>query len=679
MPIVLINVFIFSLLRLVFWWYFTDPQDPLGDETLKQAFFVGFKFDLRLSLFVVAPVFLLGWVRRFSPFQSSWAFFIWVSYLGLAMQLILLFYVLNFGHYAYLQVPLDATALRFLDNFQTSALMVWQSYPVVWIVLGLFVVTLLYAISIAGLVYNLRDQAAPALRRFHKTMIVLASCAIVVFGMYGKLSWYPLRWSDAFSFTHPFATAVTVNPVLYSLSTLKNRDVDIDMAAVKASYVDMVGYLGVVEPDPEKLNYERLRSGKPVGENPNVVMVILESFANYKSSMSGNPLDPTPQIKQLADAGLYFDHFFTPHTGTARSVFTAMTGLADVEKVKTSTRNPLVVNQHILIDDFNAYEKFYFLGGSASWGNIRGLLASNIRGLHVYEEGSYSSPRVDVWGVSDLDLFKEANQVLRKVNGKPFFAVIQTSGNHRPYTIPQDRGSFELLQLPQEKVVRFGFHSNEELNSFRFMDYSVGNFMRLARQESYFDNTIFVFFGDHGINYNPGEHSIKAEGQLSLGSLRVPLVIYAPKLISEPRRISKPAGEVDVLPTLAAMILPSYRNTTMGRDLLAPEFDSQRYAFFSMPSRQMYIGLIDNDYHFSMMEDGTAKRLSLINSESPRENHLAQFPQTAQRMERITRGVYETTRYLRYNNPRNVNPRNDKQRIDDPNNSHSPSKKPPNK
>ena len=131
--------------------------------------------------------------------------------------------------------------------------------------------------------------------------------------------------------------------------------------------------------------------------------------------------------------------------------------MPDIELNKTSSRNPLVVRQHTIINAFKGYDKYYFLGGSANWGEIRGLLLHNIPGLHVFEEGSYSSPRVDVWGISDLNLFEEANKVLRKKKGKPFFAIIQTSGNHKPYTIPDDNRGFKVLAADEDEVVKYGF------------------------------------------------------------------------------------------------------------------------------------------------------------------------------------------------------------------------------
>jgi hypothetical protein len=48
------------------------------------------------------------------------------------------------------------------------------------------------------------------------------------------------------------------------------------------------------------------------------------------------------------------------------------------------------------------------------------LLTNNINGLHLYEQGSFNVADIDVWGISDKNLFLEANKVLRTQN-HPFF------------------------------------------------------------------------------------------------------------------------------------------------------------------------------------------------------------------------------------------------------------------
>jgi len=646
---VVLQLALYSSLRLAFWLWFNSATDPLAGAELATAFYLGLKFDLRLALFVVLPLLVVGWWRPLSPFASARGQRLWILYLIAIIGTIVLVFLIHFGHYSYLQKTLDATALRFLENPLISGRMVWQSYPVVWGTLALLGLLVLLA---AGLRRALRatTERATAVARWQTVAISVASAVLVVLGLYGQWSWYPLRWSNAFFSTHPLAPAVTVNPVLHVVETLKNREVSFDRDKALAHYPELVHYLGIDRPDPQGLNYARVIKTNNGARRPNVVLVLLESFAAYKTGIYGNPLNPTPKFDAIARSGIYFKNFFVPHTGTARSVFTAVTGLPDIEAVRTSSRNPLVVNQHTIINAFEGYEKFYFLGGSANWGNIRGLLARNIPGLHIYEEGSYRSPRQDVWGIADHHLLEEASEVLKEVRDKPFFAIIQTAGNHRPYTIPEDRHGFEFDNRDDATMKRYGFLDNGEYNSFRFLDHSIGIFIDQARRASYFDNTLFVFLGDHGVP-GSGEHLLPADQQLELYNLRVPLVLYAPKLLGSGRVIDTVASEVDLLPTIAGRILPEYRNTTLGRDLIDRRFDDRRYAF-TMPNAAANpeIGLLGDGFYFLTRADGTHQRLHRLNDPSPRRNVLDEQPDVAASLRQLCFALYETVRYMRYHN-----------------------------
>ncbi len=650
--LLLINLIMFSLFRLAFWLYFKTPADPIPGGMLLHSFYLGFKYDLRLALLMIMPLFLLGGLRILSPFESRLMRNIWFTYLALSFFIILLFYYFNFGYYSYLQHPMNATVLRFAYNLETSLQMVTESYHIGLISLSLLALLGSYLWLMHHLLKRASNYATPSFHGWYKTGIISLTTILLLFGLYGKLSWYPLRWSEAFSNVHNFAPAVALNPVLYFFNTLKNKNISFDENKTRKSYALMSQYLGVDQPDSKTLNYRRTitQPGTYAGKRPNIVMVFLESFASYKTGTFGNPLNPTPNFDALAKQSLQYRRYYSPHTGTARSVFAAITGIPDIELNKTSSRNPLVVNQHTIVNAFKGYKKFYFLGGSANWGNIRGLLQHNIKGLDVHEEGDYSSPRIDVWGISDLDLFKEANKVLKRQT-QPFFAIIQTSGNHRPYTIPEDNHGFKLLHEDKETLSKAGFISEDEFNSFRFMDHSLGFFMQQVRKAGYLNNTIFVFYGDHGITGYGGEQTPRFESTYKLTGFHTPLLFYAPGLITQPQVDDKPASEVDLLPTIAGLAAPSYVDTTLGRDLRNPRFDQQRYAFtivhYSIPE----IGLIGKDYYFRMREDGSNKLLVDAHSATPENNVLAAHPKIAAHMEALTRGIHETAKYMRYHNP----------------------------
>jgi phosphoglycerol transferase MdoB-like AlkP superfamily enzyme len=648
--LLLLDLVLLGLFRLAFWLWFKNPSDPVPTPDLLHSFYLGFKYDLRLVLITILPLFLLGGLRGLSPFESRLMRNLWFGYLAAVFAVIILFYFMNFGYYAYLHTPMDATVLRFAYNFSTSMTMLWETYPMIWIGLGLALLISGFVWLLHHLLWRAETYANPHLRGWRKALVATLSTLLLIFGLYGKFSWYPLRWSEAFAMPHAFAPAVAMNPVLYFLNTVKNREVSFNIDATRASYPLLADYLGVTDKNATRLDYTRIiqTPGPLAAKRPNIVMVFLESFASYKTGLFGNPLNPTPHFDALARDAISFSRYYAPHTGTARSVWAAITGIPDVEASKTSTRNPLVVNQHTIVNAFTGYEKFYFLGGSANWGNIRGLLQHNIPGLHVYEEGSYTSPRVDVWGISDLDLFKEADQVLAKAQ-QPFFAVIQTSGNHRPYTIPEDNHGFRLVKHDDQTLHDAGFMSNEEYNSFRFMDHSIGFFMQQAHKASYRDNTIFVFYGDHGITGYGGKQTPEFESKYLLTGFHTPLLIYAPKLIP-PRQLDTIASEVDLLPTLAGLAAPGYTNTTLGRDLLHLRSAAQDYAFTITHYSNPEIGLIGPDHYFRMYADGSNKLLLATASGQPTENVIDEQPGVAAQMEALTRGIYETAKYMRFHN-----------------------------
>ncbi|MFP3519459.1 sulfatase-like hydrolase/transferase, partial [Pseudomonas sp. SIMBA_077] len=86
--------------------------------------------------------------------------------------------------------------------------------------------------------------------------------------------------------------------------------------------------------------------------------------------------------------------------------------------------------------------------------NINGLICRSIDNVRLYDESHWQSPQVDVWGISDLD-------------------------------------------LPLEQAQAAGSRSLEQYNAMRLLDFNIGRLMDIAKAGGYYDNTIFVFFGDH--------------------------------------------------------------------------------------------------------------------------------------------------------------------------------------
>ena len=599
-------------------------------------------------LFALILVWL--WVtKNCNPFENALSRKIFKIYFLLITISLVFLYAIDFQHYDYLHQRLNAGVMNYAGDAKISMNMVWETYPVFQI-LALIVVSTLLLYGLIILWFKRIQSSSYGGNIMAKIIMSTVFTLVLGIGIFGRINQYPLRWSDAFSFDDDFKANLALNPVQSFLSTLQFRHSTFDIEKVKAYYPLMAQYLNIKNPDSVHLNYQRIHEATASPDQPNVVVVICESFSAYKSSMYGNPLNTTPYFNEMCEQGIFFDRCFTPAYGTARGVWATITGIPDVEYPNTSSRNPAYVDQHSIINDYKGYEKFYFIGGSSSWANIRGLLTNNIAGLHLFEEENYKAETIDVWGISDKRLFLEANKVLKEQK-KPFFAVIQTADNHRPYTIPEeDKHEFSLKKYPEDSLKKYGFYSNAELNAFRYTDFSFQKFIEAAKKESYFNNTIFVFVGDHGIKGDAGDMFPKAWESNGLTAQHVPLLFYAPALLS-PQRINKTSSQLDILPTVSALANIPFVNTTLGKNLLDSVSNNVRFknaAFLFDPSIKQ-IGMVTDEYVYvhnliSGKEDFRSSKDNLPLAST------AAVEEDKKTLQSLSQAYYETAKYMLYHN-----------------------------
>jgi phosphoglycerol transferase MdoB-like AlkP superfamily enzyme len=653
------------LVRVGFYSAFSAGSEGIEPALISKSFILGLRYDLKLGLIILIPFMILASFNKLSPFVNNIARRVWLVYFSLLIAFLVLVNIFDFAHYAYLATKLSASVLNFLEDPRESAGMVWQTYPVFSLLFFWIVTTTLINYAILKLMQKVGTKPgwAPQSRvRVKTTALVIITFLLVTLGVHGKFSQYPLRWSDAYYTQAPLVAALALNPVLNFYDTRKYVGTTYSLQTVKEAYPRMAKYLGAEPQQLEQLDYGRVTASKPnaIRGQPNIVVILLESFSGYKSSLTGNALDTTPVLRKIGEQGIYFDHFFTSHIGTARGVFATLTGLPDVDMRNTSSRNPAAVDQHSLINALTGYDKHYFISGSTTWANVRGVIKKNILGVNIHEEGSFTSPVVDVWGISDKSLFLEANEVFRAAD-KPFFSVIQTSGNHRPYTIPAADNDFVIRDVPLDVLKKNGFFSLDEFNAFRYMDYTVGKFFEAAKREKYFDNTIFVFLGDHGITaqgHDVGPHMPRAYKDLKLSALHTPFVLYAPKLL-KPARYNKVGSQIDAIPTVLGLTNRKIRLQGLGRDLLDTRFDKQRYAFtIHGEPNSSEIGILDSDYYYIRRADAKSGSLHAINSDTPSKDLSSTDLPRVERMNKLLDDYYQTALYLLTHNKQKEHPIN---------------------
>ena len=642
-----IYLFIF---RLIFFFYVAN-FDSASQKDIITAFSYGIRFDLKLAILSYFPLSILILSANYFFFQKRIFRKISIIYNSIIYVTLTLFYLTDIGYYSYLFTRLDATSLRFLSNFKISAQLLIETYPIFKGSVGLIILFLLVRFTGLKLFDKMVYTTVPYISKKVKAIYFLCTFLLLSFGVYGSITHYPLRWSEAFFSKNNTINQFSLNPVLNFFDSFAFRNDGADIETTKAYFPVIASYLNIPK---DSLSFERKITFDSIHENkPNLVIVMLESVGVVGLGSQGNLAKATPYMDSIINKSTYFENFYVHKPGTAASVFSSITGLADVDNQKTASRNLRAIDQKIIFDQFEGYKKLYFLGGSANWANIRGVFQSNINGLKIYEEGSYEiEDRADVWGIDDYDLFKESDKVFRELHtsNEPFVAYVQTATNHRPFSVPENKETFRPFteeDIDEDTIKESGFISLAQLNALRYLDFNVHVFLRRAKASGYYENTVFAFFGDHNTSMNKTE-AFKKEFDLGIQVHHVPLFIHAPKFL-EPQKINNTAKLADLFPTLATIAKSDYTNFTLGSNALDTlKTDSFGFLYLKI-NGEPGLGLIQNDFYFTKTNFNNSTSLYKL-SDDKQKDVTENYPNIASKMDSLITSYYHSTKYLYYNN-----------------------------
>lgn len=339
---------------------------------------------------------------------------------------------------------------------------------------------------------------------------------------------------------------------------------------------------------------------------PNVLFIAVDDL-NTDLGTYGHDQVKSPQIDRLATRGIRFDRAYCqyPVCNPSRSSF--MTGLYPEQTgVLTNqdsfrVRLPTIATLPQWFREHGYHTarvgKIFHYGvprqigtdgmdDSASWSetyNPRGIDREVHDRIHTIVPNQFGGtlswlsmdpeegPHTDELGATAAIRIMEERHPSR--TGKPLFLAVGFYRPHTPYVapapffelypldhiqpvleVPGDRDDIPVaaladrprqreLDIEQRKTIIQAYYA-----SVSYMDAQVGRLLDALEQFGLADNTIIVFFSDHG--YHLGHHGLWQKGDLFEGSVRVPLIVSAPQAGSSGTGTKALVELVDLYPTL---------------------------------------------------------------------------------------------------------------------------------
>ena len=547
----LLVMVLYTISRLFFFWVNVDLYPNVSVSHLLEMLAGGLRFDLTALLylnslyllFVLLP--LPSTIRNHHNYISTakWAF--WVpNILG---------FIVNCMDIVYVRFTDRRTTCTVFTEFQNDGNLVsiiWQSMWQYWYVtlFGIALLTLLILCT--------RKQwlvATPQKTWVYYTaeiVLMLATIYFIVIGIRGGFGKYtrPITISNAMQYTNtPQETAILLNTPFSLMKSLENtmyihphyfNDEEIEelFSPIHTDEIEENGRLGQV----------------------NVVVLILESFSKEYIGFYNQHIDGyngfTPFLDSLLAQSVTYTHSFASgrkSIDAMPSVLSSIPMLIEPYIVTPYSTNAVSSLAACLKEE--GYATAFFHG--APNGSMGFQAYARSAGFEQYlgmDEYDGIEDFDGTWAIWDEEFLQYYARSMNQMK-QPFMTAIFTASSHHPFRVPkQYEGVFPRGTQPIHQCVGY-------------TDYSLREFFAYAKQQDWYENTLFVLTADHTNQVSLPEYAT------AKGIFEVPIAFYSPRWNQGNLQIQGAVSQTDIMPSVLAYLGYSKPFFAFGEDILTQE------------------------------------------------------------------------------------------------------------
>jgi phosphoglycerol transferase MdoB-like AlkP superfamily enzyme len=307
----------------------------------------------------------------------------------------------------------------------------------------------------------------------------------------------------------------------------------------------------------------------------NVIVLILESVRAFESGLYGAAESLTPVLDELGQRSLVVDSYYANAHTTVRAESAINCSVYEFANSGTIfndfARNHLPCLPSILGE--RGYTTMWINSYSREFAHARGFLERHgIQQFHDIADLEKIGYTKIGWGPADEDLFRMAVDTLDR-SPKPFYAEVLSLSNHYPFTqkYPTDD------ELPGRRYL--GDYGNYRRGIY-YTDYAVGRLLAGLREKPWFQDTVLVITGDHGVRFYPDDPPLSAQRKEDV-FYRVPCLIHTPSGLAPVGRLHVQGAHVDIAPTIMDLLGLTAPNAFVGRSLLRVKPGEARPTFMT--------------------------------------------------------------------------------------------------
>ena len=524
--------------------YFLDDLQAQNLLLYFQSFYVAIKLDLVVSAYLLFPITMtiflpyIGW-------NSKYYRLLMYIYTGIIFTLISILCSSNLEWFN--ENGSHINMLMFMyGNRPEGFNLIWETYPIFTYITAWIVMTYLTC----RLMYKMITEFTGGGKRLITLELLgfmTAFVASIIFAR-GGFQEKPVDWGYAHFSNDNMANTLAQNPIFFLGRSILEYKSEEHFAKEMLS----VGKKDAME------NYQLLRSKSnrervPVKINltdttPNVILIVLESFIAKNCNFLNPNLKEniTPFLSTLSKKSINFSNCYANGTRSAYGIgsilcsWPVMPGKPIITQVETTFKNNKGTESLRLLAEL-WHKKYFMCGCDANFDNMSGFVKANgFDDVLDWSDGFLANINEGtMWGKFDHYLFDRLLDVASDQDST-FFITAFTTTNHDPFVIPESY---------KEKVPTFKEGKAKHLRAKKTMAYDdivIEEFLDKAKLKPWYDNTIFIFTADHGLNIHRDIRNHPING-------KIPFIIYS-EMIDEPIVIDKIVSQVDILPTIFDLI-----------------------------------------------------------------------------------------------------------------------------